>query len=184
MPRALIPRLESRATDAPLSATRSLSWRVSPDRLKLAEPVRNRRRSTSNEQAPDSAIRRPAPAADADKRRPRSGGSRARRSICPAANAGRTLPPSGGVSCTTGASDPKARALRRRSEEPPRPHCCDDAAIADITICPAHEPAASYPSFRSAHDHWRDILFRGYWFDVTSALAAAEELSTLRVSAR
>ena len=33
-------------TEAPLSATRSLSWRVSPDRLKLAEPVRNRRWST------------------------------------------------------------------------------------------------------------------------------------------
>lgn len=30
-------------TDAPLSATRSLSWRISPDRLKFAEPVRKRR---------------------------------------------------------------------------------------------------------------------------------------------
>jgi hypothetical protein len=30
-------------TDEPLSATRSLSWRVSPDREKLAEPVRKRR---------------------------------------------------------------------------------------------------------------------------------------------
>ena len=30
-------------TDAPRSATRSLSWRVSPARLKLVEPVRKRR---------------------------------------------------------------------------------------------------------------------------------------------
>ena len=30
-------------TDSPRNATRSLSWRVSPDRLKLAEPVRKRR---------------------------------------------------------------------------------------------------------------------------------------------
>jgi hypothetical protein len=43
---------------------------------------------------------------------------------------------------------------------------------------------ATHRSFRSAHYHWRDILFRGYWFDVTSALAAAEEPSTLCVSAR
>ena len=157
MPRALIPRLESRATDAPLSATRSLSWRVSPDRLKLAEPVRNRRRSTNNEQAPDSAIRRPALAADADKRRPRSGGSRARRSICPAANAGRTLPPSGGVSCTTGASDPKARALRRRLEEPPRPHCCDDAATRRYHDVPG--AMSRHLGIRSADGHARDILF-------------------------
>ena len=27
-----------------------------------------------------------------------------------------------------------------------------------------------------AHYHWRDILFRGYWFDFTSALAAAKRL--------
>jgi hypothetical protein len=30
-------------TDAPRNATRSLSWRVSPERLKLAEPVRKSR---------------------------------------------------------------------------------------------------------------------------------------------
>ena len=35
-----------------------------------------------------------------------------------------------------------------------------------------------------SHGHCRDIILDGYWFDVTSALAAAEELSTLRVSAR
>jgi len=43
---------------------------------------------------------------------------------------------------------------------------------------------ATHRSFTSAHGHWHDMLLDGYWFDVTSALAAAEELSTLRVSAR
>ena len=36
----------------------------------------------------------------------------------------------------------------------------------------------------TVHGHWHDMLLDGYWFDATSALAAAEELSTLRVSAR
>jgi hypothetical protein len=55
-------------------------------------------------------------------------------SICPAANTERT-PRGGGVSCSIGASDPRARARRRRSEEPLRLHCGDDAATADIMMC-------------------------------------------------
>jgi hypothetical protein len=72
--------------------------------------------AASNEQcARRPLIRRPALAADADEGRPPSSGSReVGVSICPArlANARRTPPLGGGVSCSTGASDPKARPLR------------------------------------------------------------------------
>src|SRR5208283_2428831 len=48
----------------------------------------------------------------------------------------------------------------------------------------ARRRTATHRSFTSSHGHWHDMVLNGNWFDVTSALAVAEELSTLRVSAR
>ena len=52
-----------------------------------------------------------------------------------------------------------------------------------ISCAGCHEPAA-VSDLQIGRWSWRDILLDGYWFDVTAALAAAEEPSTLCVSAR